>query len=113
VGNNPFEPKKLPAGNKSIIDIENLTLGEIMPESIGRQSYHEVKLTKDLRSKERTEDLVAFINKHIAEYKGKTEEGHPIPVMLFEEQDHAHIFANQLSKRLDIPREHITVKAQK
>jgi hypothetical protein len=84
-----------------------------MPEINNRQSYHEVKVTKDLRSKERTENLVAFINKHITEYKGKTEESYPIPIMLFEEKDHAHIFANLLSKRLDIPREHITVKAQK
>jgi hypothetical protein len=82
-------------------------------ESPGRQSYHEVKITKDLRSKERTEDLIAFINEHITEYKGKTEESYPIPIMLFDKEDHAHIFANQLSKRLNIPREHITVKAQK
>jgi hypothetical protein len=84
-----------------------------MTGSIGRQAYHEVKITKDLRSKERTEELAAFINKHIVEYKGKTEESYPIPVMLFEEQDHAHAFANQLIKQLNIPQEHITVKAQK
>jgi 2,3-bisphosphoglycerate-independent phosphoglycerate mutase len=84
-----------------------------MTESVGRQSYHEVKITKDLRSKERTQDLIAFINEHITEYKGKTEGGHPIPVMLFAEKDHAHVFANQLSKKLNIPREHITVKAQR
>ncbi len=84
-----------------------------MAESVGRQSYHEVKITKDLRSKERTQELIVFINEHIAEYKGKTEENHPIPVMLFEEKDHAHLFANQLSKKLNIPREHITVKAQR
>jgi hypothetical protein len=84
-----------------------------MPEGSERQSYHEVRVTKDLRSKERTERLVEFINKNIKEYKGKTEEGYPIPIMLFEEKDHAHLFANQLSKHLDIPREHITVKAQR
>ena len=84
-----------------------------MTEGVGRQSYHEVKITKELRSKERTGDLVVFINEHIKEYKGKTEEGYPIPIMLFEERDHAHLFANQLSKHLNIPREHITVKAQK
>jgi hypothetical protein len=84
-----------------------------MPEGSERQSYHEVRITKDLRSKERTGDLVVFINEHIKEYKGKTEEGYPIPIMLFEEKDHAHLFANQLSKHLDIPREHITVKAQR
>ena len=84
-----------------------------MSKELGHQSYHEVKITKDLRSKERTQDLIAFINEHIKEYKGKTEASHPIPVMLFEEQDHAHAFANELSKRLNIPREHITVKAER
>jgi hypothetical protein len=84
-----------------------------MPEGMGHRSYHEVKLTKDLRSKERTDDLVAFIDKHIKEYKGETKEGYPVPVMLFEEPDHAHAFANELSKHLNIPREHITVKPRK
>jgi hypothetical protein len=84
-----------------------------MTESVGRQSYHEVKITKDLRSKERTAGVVAFIGEHIKEYKGKTEEGYPIPIMLFEEKDHAHLFADKLSKELDIAREHITVKAQR
>jgi hypothetical protein len=46
---------------------------ELMPEGNGRQSYREVKVTKDLRSKERTQELVAFINEHIKEYKGKIE----------------------------------------
>jgi hypothetical protein len=84
-----------------------------MPEPNERQSYHEVHVTKDLRSKERTESLVAFINKHIAEFKGKTEEAYPIPKMLFDRNDLAHAFANEISQRLDIPREHIEVKAQK
>jgi hypothetical protein len=84
-----------------------------MTENMGRQSYHEVRITKDLRSKERTQELIAFINEHIKEYKGKTEDSHPIPIMIFDEQDHAHMFANQLIKHLSIPREHITVKAQR
>ena len=84
-----------------------------MPKEHVRQSYHEVHITKDLRSKERTEDLVAFIKKHIADFQGKTEEGYPIPRMLFERDDRAHAFANELSERLDIPREHVTVKAEK
>jgi len=84
-----------------------------MPEMNERQSYHEVQVTKDLRSKERTESLVAFINKHIADYKGKTEESYPVPKMLFERNDLAHSFADEISKRLDIPREHIEVKAQR
>ena len=84
-----------------------------MPEPNERQSYHEVHVTKDLRSKERTESLVAFINKHIAEFKGKTEEAYPVPIMLFDRNDLAHAFANEISQRLDIPREHIEVKAQR
>ena len=84
-----------------------------MPELNARQSYHEVYVTKDLRSKDRTEALVAFINKHIGEYKGKTEESYPVPKMLFERSDLANSFANEISLRLDIPREHIEVKAQK
>jgi len=84
-----------------------------MPEMNARQSYHEVHITKDLRSKERTESLVTFINKHIAEFKGKTEDAYPIPTMLFEQSGSAHSFADELSKRLDIPREHIEVKAQR
>lgn len=84
-----------------------------MTEHIERQSYHEVRITKDLRSKERTQELVAYINEHIKEYKGKTEDAYPIPIMIFDEQGDAHMFANQLAKHLDIPREHITVKAQR
>jgi len=84
-----------------------------MPELNERQSYHEVRVTKDLRSKDRTESLVAFINKHIGEYKGKTEESYPVPKMLFERNDLAHSFADAMSKHLDIPREHIEVKAQR
>jgi len=83
-----------------------------MPKQNERQSYHEVHVTKDLRSKERTEALVAFIGKHIADFKGFTGEAFPVPKMLFERSDLAHSFANELSKRLDIPREHIEVKAQ-
>ena len=83
-----------------------------MPEMNARQSYHEVTVTKDLRSKERTEALAEFIKKHISDYKGKTEEAYPVPKMLFERGDLAHSFANEISQRLDIPREHIEVKAQ-
>jgi hypothetical protein len=83
-----------------------------MPETSERQSYHEVKITKDLRSRERTQELVSFINSHIAEFKGKTVENHPVPTMIFDKPEHAHEFADELSQKLNIPREHITVKAQ-
>jgi hypothetical protein len=76
------------------------------------KAYHEVFVTKDLGS-ERNDKLVAFIGKHIAEFKGHTEEKHGIPIMIFERKLDAQLFANELSARLDIKKNHITVKAQK
>ena len=76
------------------------------------EALHEVSITKDL-GPERNGDLIAFINKHIIEFKGKTEERHGIPQMLFEEKLDAQVFAKELSLRLNIPKEHITVKAEK
>ena len=76
------------------------------------EALHEVSITKDLGS-ERNEDLIAFINKHIAEFKGKTEERHGIPQMLFERKQDAQLFANELSAKLKIQKEHISVKARK
>jgi hypothetical protein len=78
----------------------------------GYKAFHEVCITKDL-GPERNEDLKAFINKHITDFKGKTEEKHGIPQMLFERKQDAQGFANELSARLDIQKEHITVKARK
>jgi hypothetical protein len=76
------------------------------------RALHEVYITKDF-GPERNEDLVAFIGKHIAEYKGKTEDKHGIPLMLFDRLQDAQKFANELSAGLNIPKEHITVKARK
>ena len=76
------------------------------------KAFHEVYITKDF-GPERNEDLKAFIEKHITEFKGKTEDKHGIPLMLFESQQDAHKFANELSARLNIQKEHITVKARK
>jgi hypothetical protein len=81
-------------------------------DSPGYRAFHEVYLTKDLGS-QRNQEVVAFIEKHIAEYNGKTEDKHGIPLMLFEKEQDAHKFANDLSARLNVPQEHITVKAQK
>ena len=78
----------------------------------GYRAFQEVYITKDFGS-ERNEELVAFIGKHITEYKGKTEDKHGIPLMLFEKREDAHKFANELSAKLNIPKEHITVKARK
>jgi len=76
------------------------------------RAFHEVYVTKDLGS-QRNEEITAFISKHIAEFKGHTEDKHGIPLMLFERQQDAQTFANELSARLDIQKEHITVKARK
>ena len=77
-----------------------------------QKALHEVYVTKDFGA-ERNEQLMAFINKHIAEYKGKTEDKHGIPLMLFERKQDAQTFANELSARLNVPKEHITIKARK
>jgi hypothetical protein len=76
------------------------------------RAFHEVYVTKDLGS-ERNEELIAFIDKHITDFKGKIETKHGIPLMLFERKQDAQKFANELSARLDIQKEHITVKARK
>jgi hypothetical protein len=76
------------------------------------KAFHEVYITKDL-GPERNEDLVAFVAQHITEFKGKTEDKHGIPLMLFEKKQDAQKFANELSARLNIRKEHITVKARK
>ena len=76
------------------------------------RALHEVYITKDFGS-ERNEELVAFIGEHIAEYKGKTEDKHGIPLMLFDRRQDAQEFANELSARFNVPKEHITIKARK
>jgi hypothetical protein len=79
--------------------------------SPGYRAFHEVYLTKDLGS-QRNQEVLGFIEKHIAEYNGKTEDKHGIPLMLFEREQDAHKFANELGARLNVPKEHITVKAK-
>jgi hypothetical protein len=78
-----------------------------------RTAQHIVRITKNL-GEERRKELVAFIGEHLSEYKGttedRTERKHGIPMMIFEKQSDAHIFANEMSKKLDFPREHIEVK---
>jgi hypothetical protein len=78
-----------------------------------RTEQHIVNITKNL-GEERRKEIVAFIGKHLSEYEGqtedRTEEKHGIPMMIFEKQSDAHMFANEMSKKLDFPREHIEVK---
>ncbi len=80
--------------------------------SPGYRAFHEVYITKDF-GPERNKDLVAFINQHITEFKGMTEDKHGIPQMLFERAKDAQEFANELSARLNISKEHVSVKARK
>jgi hypothetical protein len=76
------------------------------------RAYHEVFITKDQES-DRNEELKAFIDKHIKEFKGFAEEKHGIPQMLFERKQDAQLFANELESKLNIHKEHISVKARK
>lgn len=80
--------------------------------SPGYRAFHEVHITKDLGS-QRNQEVIAFIDKHIAEFNGKIENRHGIPLMLFERKQDAQRFANDISARLDVPQEHVTVKARK
>jgi hypothetical protein len=81
-------------------------------ETPSYKSFHEVYITKDLGPK-KNEELVAFIDKNIAEFKGHIEDKHGIPLMLFERKQDAQSFSNELSAKLSIQKEHITIKARK
>jgi hypothetical protein len=76
------------------------------------KAFPEVHITKDL-GPERKEELVIFIDKHIAEFKGHIDDKHGIPIMLFERKQDAQAFVDALAARLKIPKEHITIKARK
>jgi hypothetical protein len=78
----------------------------------GYRAFHEVYITRDL-DPQRTEELMAFIDKHIADYKGKIEEKHGVPKMLFDNKQDARKFADKISAKINISKEHITVKARK
>ena len=81
-----------------------------------RTEEHVVSITKNL-GEERRNEIVAYIGAHIAEHKGKTEDRtagrHGIPMMIFERQQDAHTFANDMSQSLNFPREHISVTPRK
>lgn len=80
--------------------------------SPGYRAFHEVYITKDLGS-QRNQEVIAFIDKKIADFNGKIENKHGIPLMLFEKKMDAERFAKDISARLNVPQEHITVKARK
>ena len=76
------------------------------------KAFQEVYITKPIRSG-KNEDLIAFINEHIIEFKGHTEFKPGIPSMLFERRQDAQLFVNELKAKFDIEKEHIEIKARK
>jgi len=81
-------------------------------ETPGYKAYHEVCITKILGSTT-NEEVAAFVNKNIDQFKGHLEEKTGIPAMLFERNQDAQAFVNELNVKFKIPKEHITIKAQK
>lgn len=78
------------------------------------REQHVVRITKNL-GEERRDDVIKFISKKLAEYKGTqdggaTEDTHGIPLLVFKTSGEAHVFANALSQSTQYPREHIEVK---
>ena len=78
------------------------------------REQHVVRITKNI-GEEHRDDVMAFINKKLAEYKGTTgggatEDTHGIPLLVFKTSKDAHVFANALSQSTQYPREHIEVK---
>ena len=76
------------------------------------KAYLEVRITKILGSTT-NEEVAAFANKSIGQFKGHLEEQAGIPIMLFERNQDAMAFVNELNAKFKIPKEHITIKAQK
>ena len=73
-------------------------------------SLHRVHVTKEL-DPHRTGQLRDFISKHIDGYGGRAEESHGLPLMLFQRRQDASRFADEFSQKINIPRQHIAVKA--
>ena len=78
------------------------------------REQHVVRITKNL-GEERRNDVVAFIDKNLTEYKGMqdggpTEDSHGIPELIFDKSSDAHRFADALSQATNYPRRHIEIK---
>jgi hypothetical protein len=78
------------------------------------REQHVVRITKNL-GEERRDKVVAFIDKRLAAYKGtlggEASEGtHGIPLLVFQTSKDAHLFASELARVTDYPREHIEIK---
>jgi len=76
------------------------------------KAYHEVHITKYSGSLN-NEEITAFIDNNISDFKGHVEENHGIPVMLFDREQDARAFADELTAKLKIKKEHIAIKARK
>jgi hypothetical protein len=76
------------------------------------KAYLEVHITKMLGSTT-NEEVAAFANKNITQFKGHIEDKAGIPIMLFERNQDAMAFVNELNAKFKISKEHITIKAQK
>lgn len=81
-------------------------------ETPAYKAYHEVHITK-ISGSTTNEEIAEFANKNIAQFKGRTEEKAGIPVMIFERNQDAMSFVNELHAKFKIPKEHMTIKAQK
>ena len=81
-------------------------------ETPAYKAYHEVRITK-ISGSTTNEEVAAFVTRNIAQYKGRIEEKAGIPVMLFERNQDAQAFVNELNVKFKIPKEHMTIKAQK
>jgi flagellin-specific chaperone FliS len=81
-------------------------------ETPAYKQYHEVHITDDLTPTV-NDEIVAFIDAEIVAYKGKTEDKHGIPLMLFERKQDAQKFADALMTKFKIQKKHIAIKAQK
>ena len=81
-------------------------------ETPAYKAFHEVYITKDSGSM-KNEEVTAFIHDNIAQFKGHLEDKHGIPLMLFERKQDAQRFADELSTKFKIRKEHIAIKAQK
>jgi hypothetical protein len=79
--------------------------------SLGVRAFHQVCITRGF-GPERNKDLAVFAERHISEFKGNTEIKHDTPQMLFEREQDAQEFANELQTKLNIPKRHIRVKAR-
>ncbi len=81
-------------------------------ETPAYKAYHEAQITKH-SGLIKNEEIAAFIDKNIGNFKGRVEDKHGIPIMLFDRKQDARAFANDLGSRFNIQKEHISIKAQK